>query len=226
MKALLLMFLFLIPTVFAQDYLLEARKAQLDLRASAYIARMDTAIEFASKKNMSSALDTIHDEFEEKLQTALAATTAEDLHNKEKELREVAKKFKEEAKTAMKDVLEELKAELKKAEDKEKENISEKKNKADEVRKKALEIAFDKKIQELNKSIEAGKSSKVNKLLLKQFEKEKQEINATTFHAPAVKKSAGDAYEAASGAISIIGKMVDPVKNFFVGIFKQIEEEG
>ncbi len=223
MKALLLMFLFLIPTVFAQDYLLEARKAQLDLRASAYIARMDTAIEFASKKNMSSALDTIHDEFEEKLQTALQATTAEDLHNKEKELREVAKKFKEEAKTAMKDVLEELKAELKKA--KEKEKLSEKISKADEVRKKALEIAFDKKIQELNKTIEAGKSSKVDKLLLKQFEKEKKDINAMKFNSEA-KVSAGDAYEAASGAISIIGKMVDPVKNFFVGIFKQIEEEG
>ena len=49
MKALILVLLLLIPVVYAQDNMLEGRKASLDLRASEFIIRMNAAIDFANK---------------------------------------------------------------------------------------------------------------------------------------------------------------------------------
>lgn len=170
--------------IYAQEEALEARKASLDLNANEFISQMDFVIDFSRNKSIDAQeLTDIRTNFVSKLNESLAAKTIDELKTKEKEMKELSKKFKETVKVKLKDYIAELKVELYKYKREDKGRFKEKTAKLNQERRIILGSAYDKKINELKSKIDedkkAGKNSKINELLLTKFEKEKSKLNET-----------------------------------------------
>ena len=212
MKLFLIVLLLLIPLVYAQN-VLEARKASLDLNANEFILQMNAVINYSSNK--SSDLTMVKTNFEAKLTEALQVKTLDELKNKEKEMKGLAKQFKEIAKEKFKEKGM-LRVELFKVSQKSK--FKDKKNKINKERMKLIDVAYDKRISEINEKIKENNESRVQKILLDKFQKSKSKLNETDFVKTRIRIR--------GGLIEGTASMIKKTWSFVMSKMKLASEEG
>ncbi|MEK6887147.1 MAG: hypothetical protein AABW88_04925 [Nanoarchaeota archaeon] len=212
MKLFLIVLLLLIPLVYAQN-VLEARKASLDLNANEFILQMNAVINYSSNK--SSDLTMVKTNFEAKLTEALQVKTLDELKNKEKEMKGLAKQFKEIAKEKFKEKGM-LRVELFKVSQKSK--FQDKKNKINKERMKLIDVAYDKRISEINEKIKENNESRVQKILLDKFQKSKSKLNETDFVKTRIRIR--------GGLIEGTASMIKKTWSFVMSKMKLASEEG
>lgn len=222
MKAVWIMLLLLIPVAFAQN--LEAKQATLDVYASNFLIQMNVSISFLHNKNIDIAdLNTIETNFEAKLQQTLQTKTQEDFQADYNDMKSIAKQFKDDLKNIIKDNSSELKDLIKEKLKEKDDDLNKKIEKAKESKRSVLSLAYDAKISELEARIDegnkTGKVSSVDKLLLKNFEKAKAEINETE-----ISIGSTSAKDMASRIISATKDFFVSMKNFIVEKAKKIGE--
>jgi len=186
MKPFLLVLFLLIPLVYSQENVLEARKASLDLNANEFIFQMNAAIGFSSNKSTDvQDLTAIKNSFESKLEESFNTATLDILKLKEKEMKDLSRQFKDLTKEKFKENTGELKIALFKAKQNNKDRLKDKKDALNQERRKLVNVAYDKRILEITARIEAdkseGKESKIQKVLLEKFQKSKLKLNETEF---------------------------------------------
>lgn len=191
MKPFLLVLFLLIPLVYSQENVLEARKASLDLNANEFIFQMNAAIGFSSNKSTDvQDLTAIKNSFESKLEESFNTATLDILKLKEKEMKDLSRQFKDLTKENFKENTGELKIALFKAKQNNKDRLKDnrlkdKKDALNQERRKLVNVAYDKRILEITARIEAdkseGKESKIQKVLLEKFQKSKLKLNETEF---------------------------------------------
>ena len=186
MKPFLLVLFLLIPLVYSQENVLEARKASLDLNANEFIFQMNAAIGFSSNKSTDvQDLTAIKNSFESKLEESFKTATLDILKLKEKEMKGLSRQFKDLTKEKFKENTGELKIALFKAKQNNKDRLKDKKDALNQERRKLVNVAYDKRILEITARIEAdkseGKESKIQKVLLEKFQKSKLKLNETEF---------------------------------------------
>lgn len=186
MKPFLLVLFLLIPLVYSQENVLEARKASLDLNANEFIFQMNAAIGFSSNKSTDvQDLTAIKNSFESKLEESFKTATLDILKLKEKEMKDLSRQFKDLTKEKFKENTGELKIALFKAKQNNKDRLKDKKDALNQERRKLVNVAYDKRILEITARIEAdkseGKESKIQKVLLEKFQKSKLKLNETEF---------------------------------------------
>jgi hypothetical protein len=227
MKKLLLILLLLTPLAFAEDYTFEARKLHLSVRAEEFLGQADTVVSYAQQKGLTiDELLRLKEEFEAKHATVLDAVSKDDLREMEKEMRSIAKTFKEQARRSIGNVSTELKEQLLGVQHSE--SYFSKIKAIDGLRRKALAEAFSQRIIELRTSIEQenkeGKDSKIAKLLLAQFEREKNTLNETIF-IKARNISITEIKETADTALAVTGRTVKSLKDIALEVLHDIDGE-
>src|SRR3989344_8648464 len=129
MKPFLLVLFLLIPLVYSQENVLEARKASLDLNANEFIFQMNAAIGFSSNKSTDvQDLTAIKNSFESKLEESFKTATLDRLKLKEKEMKDLSRQFKDLTKEKFKENTGELKIALFKAKQNNKDRLKDKKD--------------------------------------------------------------------------------------------------